>query len=156
MAALVQALAGGVDAEGHQVVVDPHLELHRGVLVDLGPQLFVDRALDALGGRAGVVDLRGLGAHLDAHRNVRAQHRPPVELARALVELGEVEGAKFADPRQHAGCATQGEVGAPDLGPIAGEGYAAGRGAGHLEARRARLVGKHGFQPRGHDEENLE
>ena len=145
VAAAVQRLAGGVDGDGAEVVVDPHLQRHRTpsrLLRHRGAEPVADRRRDPRAGGAGMPDARGPRRDLDAQRHVRPERLAPGHLARALVELREMERAEGRDPREHAGRAAEVEVGPPDLGPAADEGDPAGDGLRLGEAERGRLVAR--------------
>ena len=73
----------------------------------------------------------------------------PRDLAGALVELGEVEGAELGDADEHAGRAAQAEVRTPDLGPAAGDGDAAGHRLRLRQAERGGLGPEQGLESGG-------
>ena len=62
---------------------------------------------------------------LDAEGHVRGAARRPREIARALVELGQMQRPEGADAREDATGAADLQVGAPHVGPAALEGDAA-------------------------------
>ncbi len=147
--------AGGIEAQRHQIILDAGEDAQGGILGDGIAGGFEDGRGDALGGGAVVVDAGAAAGGFDFDRDAGRENVAPGDLARALVELGQVHGAEAADAGENAGGAAQDEIGAPDIGPGAGKGDAAldlGRG----EAGGARLFGQGGFEAGRGDEENVE
>ncbi len=155
VAALVQQLARRIDADAAHVLLDARPDAHFGLRRDGRPQLLGDGPFDALRGRPRVIDARALAGRLDAKGHVPAQHVAPWEIARALVELGQMQRPEGADARDDATGAADLQVGAPHLGPAALEGDAAGHALG-LESLGARLGAQRAFEARNGHEEYLE
>ena len=159
VAAAVEGGAGGVEADGAEVVVEADADGHGvvgRVVGHRGAEGLGDRGGDALAGGAGVVDARAVAGGLDAQGHVGAQGVGPGELAGALVELGEVQGAEGGDAGEDAGGAAQVEVGAPDVRPAALEGDAAGDGRRRGQAEGGGLVGEERLEAGRGGEEDLE
>ena len=64
--------------------------------------------------------------------------------------------AERADAGQHARCAADHQIGAPDVGPAALHGDAADTGPGPGEALVQRLLAECVFEAWGHDQEDVE
>jgi hypothetical protein len=73
----VQRLAGGVEADGAEVVDDPHEDADRGIRCRRRAEFLADRAGDAFGRRAAVPDARALAGRVDADSVLRAQQIGP-------------------------------------------------------------------------------
>ena len=156
VAALVQTLARGVEADLAQVVLDPHAYGQQRLFGGFHPQRIGDGVLDTFGGGPGMIDAGFAAGRLHPVGDVGAQQRRPFELARPLVELREMHRPEPRDPRQHAPCPAQHEIGAPDLGPVAVAGDPAGYGLRVGESQFRRFVAQQVFQPRRAGEEDFE
>ena len=156
VAALVQRLAGGIDADGADVVLDPHHHHDLRLGRERRAKGFADRGLDALGGGAAVVDARPGAGGLDAEWRVRAQDAGPGHAPRPVVELREMDHAELVDARQHAPGAPDPEIGAPDLWPATPGHHAARHRARLLEPLAGHLGGQDGLEPRRGGQEDLE
>ena len=101
MAALVQALARGIDTDRTKVVFDPHLQHNRRIFGNRRPEVFLQRGFDPLARGLIVVNLRFAAGHIDLQRHVTPQNIAPRELPRPLVELRKMHDSELSDPRQN-------------------------------------------------------
>lgn len=102
-----------------------------------------------------MIDTGFAAGGLDPDRNIGAQDVGPGKLACPLVELGQMDGRKTAEPDQNLVGAAQLQIRAPHLGPAAANRYAARH---HLRIGKAAggdLVAQGVFKPRGRYQENL-
>ena len=156
VAAPVQGLATAVQADGAQIIVDPHLQDQRGVIADRRAQRFADRGFQPLSGGLVVIDTGFVANGLDFHGDIGAQKIGPGHLSRPFVQLRQMHRPECGDAHQNAGRTAQRQIGAPDLGPAAAQRDPAGPRLRARKALRRGLGRDQRLGPRGADQKDFE